>query len=86
MDYLELVCNVTRLAMLSPAAEAIFAHFTNRKRRRKAETVRRLMQICGKGTKRSTVVWILREMEFCGFGRVILGRRRRESRFEWAEV
>jgi len=86
MNYLEAVRNVTMIASSGEAATTILKHLANRKRSRKAETVRRLMQICGKGTNRAAVVRVLRQLESSGFGKLVVGRRGYESRFEWAGV
>jgi hypothetical protein len=86
MNYLDTVRNLTRMAASSQTAAAIFNHFASRKRGRKVETVRRLIQVCGNGTPRRAVIEVLRQLESNGFGRVVVGRRGHESRFEWAEV
>lgn len=86
MSYLEVVCNLTKVAASNAAGAAIFNHLAHRKRGRKAETVRRLMQVCGCGTKRGVVISVLRQLESYGFGKVIVGRHKHESRFEWAKV
>ncbi len=86
MNVLEIVRNIILVGASSPAAAAILNHVASRKRRRKAETVRRLMQVCGNKTSRGTVVAVLRQLESNGLGKVIVGRRGHESRFEWAEV
>jgi len=86
MNILDMVRNVILIEDSSPAAEAILNHVASRKRRRRTETVRRLVQVCGNGTPRRAVIAVLRQFESSGFGRVIVGRHRHESRFEWAEV
>jgi len=86
MNVLDTVRNIILVEASSPTAAAILNHVASRKRRRKAETVRRLMQVCGNNTPRGTVVAVLRKLESNGFGKVIVGRRGHESRFEWAEV
>lgn len=86
MNYLEVTRNITLIASSSVTAAAILNHFANRKRGRKAEPVRRLIQVCGTGTKRDAVIRVLRQLESCGFGKIVVGRRGHESRFEWAEV
>ena len=86
MNYLEVVRNIISVSASSGTAAAILSHFANRKRGRKVETVRRLVQICGRGTSRAAVVGVLRQFEVAGFGNVVVGRRGHESRFEWAEV
>jgi hypothetical protein len=86
MTYLDTVRKLTRMAASSHTATAIFNHLANRKRGRRVESVRRLIQVCGSGTNRRAVIDVLRKLESGGFGRVIVGRRGHESRFEWAEV
>jgi hypothetical protein len=86
VNSLEAVRNILLVAGSSATATAIFNHFTGRKRLRKVESVRRLVQVGGKGTTRQAVVAVLRHLERLGYGRLIVGRRGRESRFEWAEV
>jgi hypothetical protein len=86
MNYLDLIRNVISVSASSATAAAILTHFANRERGRKVETVRRLVQVGGKGTKRTAVVRVLRQLEASGFGRLVVGRRGCESRFEWAGV
>ena len=86
MKHLDLLRSIVSMMESSTAAAAMFSHFANRKRNRKAETVRRLMQVCGVGTKRSAIIAVLRQLETLGLGRVIVGRHKHESRFEWGEV
>lgn len=85
MNYLGIVRNITLMAASSTVAANIFKHFASRQRGRKAETVRRLMQVCGNGTKRTAVITVLRQLESYGLGKIVVGRRGHESRFEWAE-
>jgi rhodanese-related sulfurtransferase len=86
MNHLEAVRNILQVAASSATAAAILNHVATRKNLRKAETVRRLVQVCGSGTTRASVVAVLRQLEATGFGKVVVGRRGHESRFEWAGV
>ena len=86
MTHLQTVRSVILLAGSSFAAGAILNHFANRRRGRKVETVSRLVQVCGSGTARTAVIAALRQLESCGFGKLVVGRRGYESRFEWAKV
>jgi hypothetical protein len=86
MTILNLVRNIILTEASSSTAATILNHVAIRKRRRKAETVRRMMKVCGNGTSRGGVVAVFRQLESMGFGKVIVGRRGHESRFEWAEV
>ena len=86
MSYLDLIRTITSVAASSSVAAAIFNHLANRKRKRSVETVSRLVQVCGNGTKRPAVVRVLRRLELQGFGRLVVGRRGRDSRFKWAEI
>jgi hypothetical protein len=86
MNVLETVRNIILVGASSPTAAAILNHVASRKRLRKVETVRRLMQVCNNKPTRETVVAVLRRFESNGLGKVIVGRRGHESRFEWAEV
>jgi len=86
MNHLEAVRSILQVAASSVTAATILNHVASRKNLRKAETVRRLVQVCGNGTKRAAVVAVLRQLEASGFGKVIVGRRGHESRFEWTVV
>ena len=86
MSYLDMLRNIAKMHASSQTASAMFNHFANRKRGRKVESVRRLVQVCGPGTSRSAVIAVLRQLDSHGFGRFIVGRHEHQSRFEWAEV
>ncbi len=86
MNILDAVRNIILVGDSSTTAATILNYVAARKHRRKTETVRRLKQVCGNGTTRGAVVAALRQFESNGFGKMIVGRRGHESRFEWAEV
>ncbi len=86
MQSLESLKSVLTISASSATAAAILNHFATRRRNRKQETVSRLTTICGKGTARSSVVRVLKQLEASGFGTFKSGRRGHESRFVWAEV
>lgn len=83
MDHLKTIKGAIGLAMTNTVALSMLKHFAGRKRDRKIETVRRLLQVCGGTTKRSDVVKVFRSMEKAGWGRLIKGSHGHESRFEW---
>jgi hypothetical protein len=67
-------------------ASELLNHIALRQRNRQSDTVRRLMQVCGKGTRRGDVVRVLRTLENAGFGKLIVGRKGHESRFVWGQA
>ena len=77
---------IVSLSTSNPVASEVLRYLASRQRNRHIESVRRLVQICGKGTPRSAVVAVLRKLETNGFGRLIVGRKGYESRFIWKAV
>jgi hypothetical protein len=86
MSNIETIRFLILLSASNPTAAEILTHFASRKRNRQVERVRRLLQICSKGTKRQAVISVLRQLEARGFGNLVVGRRTYESRFVWGEV
>jgi hypothetical protein len=83
IEYLKLVVT---LYNSGATASVLLKHIALRRRNPQSDTVRRLMQVCGKGTRRVNVVRILRTLENAGFGKLIVGRRGHESRFVWGQA
>ena len=86
MNILNVVRSVMQMATLDSTAAAILSHTSTHKNLRKTVTVDRLVDLCGKRTSRKAVLKVLRQFETHGFGKLIVGRHGRKSRFEWAVV
>jgi hypothetical protein len=80
------IASIVTLLGSSPIAAKILTHIASRQRNRRAESVRRLMQVCGNQASRQAVIAVLRQLEANDFGVLIVGRKGHESRFVWSEV
>jgi hypothetical protein len=66
--------------------QSLFDRFAARRRDRRMTSVARIegfLRIAGYPTPRSVVIEFLKELEDCGCGKFVLGRRGHESRFTW---
>ena len=66
------------------SAKAVLDHFASRERNWKTTTIDRIYSNLSYHVSRGDIIWVFRELEKCGCGRFVVGRRGQPSRFEWS--
>ena len=66
------------------SAKAVLDHFASRERNRKTTTIDRIYLNLSTHVSRGDIIWVFRELENCGCGKFVVGRRGQPSRFEWS--